>query len=144
MNFREPKYHNEPLLAFIRLLPCLVTGQPGVEAAHLRFPSQRYNKRFTGKSERPHDHHCIPLSSEKHREQHDMDEMEFWKQYDIDPIPVAEAIALRFYLKNYSLDHRIQLATGIIENAINGEFPFSIQREYEISQYMADTGRQES
>lgn len=91
---KDPRKENEAHLAFIRKLPCLITGaQPTVkviEACHIRYSSIAHGKRETGKAEKPHDWWVVPLCQEKHREQHAMgDERLFWAKYQIDPLIVA-------------------------------------------------------
>ena len=89
---RRPREHDDKHLAFIRTLPCVLTGKRPVEAAHVRYADPAYGKRETGKSEKPHDKWTVPLSPEKHREQHDMNEREFWARHGVDPLRVAAAL----------------------------------------------------
>lgn len=76
-------------LAFIRELPCLITGRQPVEAAHISFASAAYGKRERGKSEKADDCWTVPLCPEKHREQHEGNEIAFWSRHGIDPLQVA-------------------------------------------------------
>jgi hypothetical protein len=39
--------------------------------------------------EKPSDKWTVPLCGRHHREQHTMNEMEFWKKYQIDPFMLA-------------------------------------------------------
>lgn len=115
---KDPRRHSETHLAFIRKLPCLITGrQPHVvviEAAHIRMSSIIHGKRETGKGERPHDCWVVPLSQEKHREQHSMSEWDFWAQYQIDPLIVAPLLWVH--------TGNIINATAVINAAILGNY----------------------
>lgn len=79
-------------LAYIRKLPCIITGTRPVEAAHIRFADARYGKRSTGMQEKPDDKYVLPLSPEKHREQHSVNERDWWLHQGIDPVPIALAL----------------------------------------------------
>ncbi|MDG9793659.1 hypothetical protein N5D24_24725, partial [Brucella anthropi] len=41
---------------------------------------------------KPDDRWTVPLSPEMHREQHSMNEQDFWQRYKIDPCQVAMAL----------------------------------------------------
>jgi len=56
-----------------------------VEAAHLRVGSINDGKPYTGMQEKPSDRWALPLCSKHHREQHSMNELEFWASYNINP-----------------------------------------------------------
>lgn len=86
---KQARKHSSAHLAFIRDLPCLVTGARPVEAAHIRFADARYFKRGVGGAEKPDDKWCVPLSPAEHRRQHDMNEQEYWAATGIDPVFVA-------------------------------------------------------
>ena len=93
MNFRRPRIKNEGHLAFIRQLPCVCCGNNlETEAAHIRMSAPWYGKRSTGGQEKPSDYWTIPLCGRHHREQHAMNERDFWKSQGIDPIIVAMAL----------------------------------------------------
>lgn len=90
---RRPRIHLPDHLAFIRTLPCLVSGDDtSTEATHIRFSDLTVGKRQTGKAEKPDDIWTVPLSSEQHRRQHTMKEAHFWYEARIDPIKVALAL----------------------------------------------------
>lgn len=92
---RQPRFTDESHLAYIRRLPCLVTGRRGaVDAAHIRFADPRFGKRATGMGERPDDKWTIPLCRAQHEAQHAGDERHYWATVGIDPIQVAAALAL--------------------------------------------------
>ena len=115
---KDPRRENEAHLKFIRSLPCLITGtQPTVkviEAAHVRYASLLHGKRETGKAEKPHDCWVVPLSQMLHREQHSMDEREFWAKYQIDPLLVSSLLWLH-------TGNQLN-ATAVINAAILGHF----------------------
>ena len=77
-------------LEFIRTLPCLVTLSPHVQAAHLSKHNTAYGHFGRGKGRKASDRWALPLSTEAHRQQHDMgDEMKFWRMYSINPYIAA-------------------------------------------------------
>lgn len=86
---KQPRKHAAAHLAFIRDLPCLVTGTRPVEAAHVRYADPQRFKRAVGGAEKPDDKWAVPLSPAEHRKQHTMDEQEYWAATGIDPIAVA-------------------------------------------------------
>lgn len=89
---KRPRRENEAHLKWVRTLPCLLTGKRPVEAAHIRYPDPRYGKMETGMGQKSHDHWTVPLSPEKHREQHTQNEREFWLKHGVDPVAVAAAL----------------------------------------------------
>lgn len=89
---RRPREHDDSHLRWLRTLPCVITGERPVEAAHIRYGSAVYGKRETGGAEKPADKWCVPLSIAKHREQHTMDEREFWARHGLDPLRIALAL----------------------------------------------------
>jgi hypothetical protein len=90
---KKPRQQIMAHLAFIRSLPCLVTGARDVEAAHIRYGNMRWGKRTTGMGEKPDDQWVVPLSQKMHREQHDFgDEELWWREKGIDPVLVAMAM----------------------------------------------------
>lgn len=115
---KDPRKHSEAHLAFIRKLPCLITGRMPqvavIEAAHIRYSSFPHGKRETGKGEKPHDCWVVPLCQDKHREQHSMAEQDFWAQYQIDPLIVAPLL----WVHSGNLIN----ATAVINAAILGNF----------------------
>lgn len=76
-------------LRFLRSLPCIVTGQRPVEAAHIRYGDIRRGKYETGAGEKPHDMWALPLHPDEHRKQHAMSERDYWTLAGIDPLAVA-------------------------------------------------------
>lgn len=90
---RKPRQHNETHLDFIRGLPCLLClDNTSTEAAHIRFSDPRAAKRHCGIAERPDDRWTLPLCNTHHREQHAMNEREFWQAQRLDPIFYALAL----------------------------------------------------
>jgi len=89
---KRPRIENERHLAWIRTLPCLITGRTPVEAAHIRYADPAYGKRDVGTAEKPDDRWTVPLAPVVHREQHSGSEREFWKRHGIDPCRVALAL----------------------------------------------------
>lgn len=80
-------------LAFIRLLPSIVSGRYGVEACHIRFGDPRNGKTGTGMGRKPHDRFVLPLTPEEHRDQHSTNERLWWTRQGIeDPCGIALAL----------------------------------------------------
>jgi hypothetical protein len=87
---KRPRQQNPKHLAWIRTLPCLITGlQEGTEAAHIRMADARYGKREVGKGEKADDRWTVPLNYQLHRAQHTMSERLWWEQMKVDPCRVA-------------------------------------------------------
>jgi hypothetical protein len=90
LRFREPRIKSEKHLKFVRGLSCVVChDNTSTEAAHVRFACNETGKRQTGKSEKPSDKWTVPLCGRHHRDQHSMNEQEFWLTVGIVPINVA-------------------------------------------------------
>ncbi|WP_310619644.1 DUF968 domain-containing protein [Flexibacterium corallicola] len=83
----DPKH-----LAFIRTLPCLITGKYGVDACHIRYADPLYRKAGTPKARKPDDAWTVPMVREKHDEQHSMEERLFWRKYNMNPLEIAYAL----------------------------------------------------
>lgn len=93
MNFKRPRVKNEKHLNFIRSLPCVVCqNNIETEAAHVRAGELALGKWPTGGGEKPSDCWTVPLCGRHHREQHSMNEREFWSQQGINPFVVAMAL----------------------------------------------------
>lgn len=96
-NFRNWRIRDEGYLDWIRQQPCCICGDDVfVEAAHLRVGSINVGKNGTGMGEKPSDKWALPLCGKHHREQHSMNEREFWASYQIDPF----SLAIRYQNKN--------------------------------------------
>jgi hypothetical protein len=77
-------------LDYIRSQPCCICGEDTtVEAAHLRVGSINDDKPDTGMGEKSSDKWALPLCGKHHREQHAMNELEFWASYGINPFKLA-------------------------------------------------------
>ena len=93
---RQPRQHDNKRLEFIRSLPCCICkDDTTTEAAHIRTGSLAHGKSFTGMQEKPSDKWTVPLCGKHHREQHTMNELEFWKKYQIDPFMLAVTLRER-------------------------------------------------
>lgn len=96
---REPRVRNDRYLAWLRTLPCCISGKnPPSDAAHIRSGSIKYNKRPTGGSEKASDRWALPLSREVHAELHSMNELAFFEMHKIDPFYWAEFFYATFLL----------------------------------------------
>lgn len=90
MMFKRPRVKNERHLAFVRSLPCCICGNNiETEACHVRSGELAIGKWPTGGSEKPSDCWTVPLCGLHHREQHSMNEIEFWRRQGINPFQVA-------------------------------------------------------
>lgn len=90
---RQPRERDEKHLNYIRSLPCCICSGIDTEAAHIRTASIENGKVHTGMQEKPSDKWSLPLCNKHHREQHSMNEMEFWGNHGINPFLLA--ISLR-------------------------------------------------
>lgn len=91
---RERGRQEDPAhLELIRKLPCLLGGEGKVEAAHVRMSDAAFGKLNSGMGQKPDDAWCLPLSAEKHREQHGAgSERWFWEEYGINPLLIAQRL----------------------------------------------------
>lgn len=79
-------------LAFIRQLPCAVTGQYGVEAAHVSYASPMHGHWGRAKGTKAPDRFALPLCPSSHRAQHSGNERAFWEMHGIDPHSLANTL----------------------------------------------------
>ena len=87
---KQPRQHDSAYLDYIRSCPCCLCGDnTSVEAAHLRVGSINDDKSPTGMGEKSFDRWALPLCGRHHREQHSMNEREFWASYGINPFALA-------------------------------------------------------
>ena len=109
---RHPRQHDEKHLAFIRQLPCIVCqDNTSVESCHIRMSDGRIAKQNPGIGAKPDDKYTLPLCGKHHREQHSMNEHEFWfVKYRIDPILTSLAI--------YSVSGDAEQAERIIKQSM--------------------------
>ena len=108
---RQPRIEDAKHLAWIRTLPCLVTGKTGdIHAAHIRFASVKYNKRQTGIGEKSSDCWVVPLNANLHLNgQHREGERTWWFSLGIDPLKAAQRL--------YSLSGKTQKAIEFMDKA---------------------------
>jgi hypothetical protein len=100
-------------LAFIRTLPCLITGAKA-EAAHVSFTLKVAGKADKGVGKKSEDCYTLPLCHTKHMEQHahPKGEVGFWKDQGLDK---RDVIILCLRLWNASGD--TAAATRVLQDA---------------------------
>jgi len=96
---RSPRQRAPGRLDLVRRLPCLACGMPppagGLnEALHVRFADRAWFKRETGRGEKPSDVWTVPGCFTCHREQHAMNEREFWERRGIDVLWVCALLTM--------------------------------------------------
>lgn len=106
---KTKRIEDERHLAFIRLLPSVVSGEFGCEACHIRAGSAVHRKVWTGAGRKPDDSWTLPLTPAEHRDQHAMEELAFWRLHEIDPFELA--------IRLYEVSGDVQAATAIIRKA---------------------------
>ena len=120
---KEPPGDDPKHLAFIRKLPCLVSGEWPVEACHVRFADASRGKRETGKGKRPADKWSVPLTALWHRNgpdaQHKTNERVFWETHKIDVLTVCMLL--------YDVTGDLDRGRDIIARARNGEYPHTLE-----------------
>lgn len=90
--FKRERIRSARHLAWIRTLPCVVTGTIPVEAAHISYADPLYGKKGRGMGLKEDDCWVVPLNPRQHAKQHSMNEKNYWKQCGIDPCAVAKAL----------------------------------------------------
>lgn len=90
---RQP-IRSDQHLAFIRQLPCLITGSyERVQAAHISAPNFAFGHTGRGMGRKADDVWVVPLCAEQHALQHHMgDEEQFWQLAQINPYRSAAAL----------------------------------------------------
>jgi hypothetical protein len=107
---RTPRAHNAAHLEFIRGLSCCVCGNNiQTEAAHVKMSCDWADKRGVGLGEKADDKFTVPLCGQCHRDQHNMDEREFWIARGKDPVCIA--LALWSITGNHERGERIALCS---------------------------------
>lgn len=90
--FSMPKKRPEKrkdYLAWLHNLPCVVTGQYGVEAAHTSTAAPEYGHYGRAKGTKAADIFALPLSKAMHHDSHQMNEMRWWGMRGINPHELA-------------------------------------------------------
>ncbi len=109
----KPK-KDEGYLNFVRSLPCVITGRPGAEAAHVSFANMRAGATGRGKGQRASDRFALPLHPDQHRllpdAQHNMGERKFWADHGIDPHYLALALFGAYHENNDDLARAVLVA----------------------------------
>jgi hypothetical protein len=87
---RRPAEPSNDYLHYIRGQPCCICGDDvSVEAAHVRSGWVEDDKPVTGMARKSDDRWTLPLCGRHHREQHTMNEREFWASYHIEPLKLC-------------------------------------------------------
>lgn len=89
---RRPRMYDHAHLAFIRSLTCCLCGKLNPDAAHIRSANPLYGKRETGVGEKASDRWTVPLCREHHNQQHNENELAWWRLQKIDPFLLALAL----------------------------------------------------
>ena len=76
-------------IAWLHTLPCCVTGQSGVQAAHLSYASPWHGHYGRAKGTKAPDRFALPLCDAEHRRQHAMNEKAYWEGVGINPHELA-------------------------------------------------------
>lgn len=88
----QRRIKDEAHLAFIRTLPSVISGELGCEACHIRYGDPVYQKKNTGKGQRPSDGWTVPMTHAEHMAQHADNEREWWASQGIDPCWIAREL----------------------------------------------------
>lgn len=94
---KRPRINMAGYLDWIRDLPSVLSGRSPVEACHIRFGSYPHGKRETGKSEKPDDIWCLPMTPDEHHAQHATNERKFWQSKGIDPLLVCSLLFVAYH-----------------------------------------------
>lgn len=117
--FKPPKRRAEKkpaYLTWVRTLPCCVTGQYGVEAAHTSFPSPMHGHYGRGRGTKAPDLFALPMRSEIHSSSHSGNEREFWAEAGVNPHELALVLFALFSM--YDPDEATERATARIRQGI--------------------------
>lgn len=122
---KEPDY-----LSWVRQLPCVLTGTLEVDAAHVSYAAPEYAAHGRGKSQKVSDKWVLPLSRQKHRDQHLINEKVFWKEQGIDPHLICLVL---FSIYNELGDDGLPVAARYLRDIRHGAVKQSggIARQYE-------------
>lgn len=111
----------EPYLQWVRSLPCIVTGQIGVDAAHISTGNMRYGHAGRGKSQKADDRWALPVIRPEHDRQHGMNEMAYWRAVGINPYVAALVLHGMYVSKATPLDAATVMTVtgfGALENSL--------------------------
>lgn len=75
--------------AWLKTLPCVLTGRTPVDAAHISTANPGYGHLGRGKGRKASDRWAVPLCRQLHDMQHGENEAEFWKAAKCDPYIIA-------------------------------------------------------
>jgi hypothetical protein len=93
---RHPRQHDNDYLDYIRSLPCCICGDnTSTEPAHLRVGSVNDGKPYGAMQMKSSDRWALPLCGRHHREQHSMNEQEFWASWGLDPFALSMHYQMR-------------------------------------------------
>lgn len=111
---------------WVNKLPCMVSGTWPVEAAHLNTASAFWGHTGRAKRNKASDRWVLPLSQEKHREQHHGGEMEFWARHRINPHLAATIL---YGLFNERGDDGIERARQMILGGVFARTDFALNSD---------------
>jgi len=117
---KGPPQKKPDYLAWIHTLPCVATGQMGVEAAHVSFQNLRYGAIGRGKGRKVADRWVVPLRAECHATQHTMNEEDFWWSVGIDPHEIA-LVLFGIWTEFKDTPEANQLAVGAIRERLHAK-----------------------
>lgn len=83
---------NKAYLSWIHCLPCVITGQYGVEASHLSMAAPKYGHYGRARGRKAPDRWILPLCKAAHDRSHHIGEDLFWRNAGIDPHILALTI----------------------------------------------------
>lgn len=123
-SFTPPKRRPEKKPEFIRWLhhlPCAVTNQYGVEAAHVSYFDPWWGCYGRGKQTKVPDLFAVPLHPDEHRRQHQGSEQAYWLATGINPHELSVCLWAIYSL--YDIDEAIERATARIRAGIERAKP---------------------
>ncbi len=89
---RQPRLKTPLFLEAVAGLPSVISGREPCQACHIRYADIRFNKRSTGKGEKPSDCWVVPMTPIEHAEQNGGNEQMFWYVRGIDPTAIANEL----------------------------------------------------
>lgn len=102
-------------LKFLHDLPSCISGQYGVQAAHVSFANPWFGSWGRGKGTKIHDLFCLPLTEREHALQHSCklgSEEQFWIAHGINPHELC--VTLFGIYSNYDEQEAVARATARI------------------------------